>query len=46
MVNCSMEDSVKNNADAIIFHTRICDEATNSVYRRRKSEIFAMYLRK
>ena len=46
MVNYRMEDSVKNKSEYLIFYTRICDEATNSVYRRRKSEIFAMYLRK
>ena len=36
-----MEDSVKNNADAIIFHTAICVAGTtNRIYRRAKSDIW------
>ncbi len=36
-----MRISVKNNADAIIFHTAICVAGTtNSIYRRAKSEIW------
>ena len=35
-----MEDSVKNNADAIIFRTAKCVAgATFSIYRRAKSDI-------